>query len=148
MPQQDLAIKKVVALRKKDEFSLDYSLKYALQKYFLQVIDNQLKLELAYKFAFPKQVREDKIKAKRLEISGIKDFLRAHGRYPDDRIAQLIVRELNLNKGDCKRNKSISEFICEYNENHKRKEPLPEVVHKDPVVIASSRKDLSKTDGK
>ena len=44
-------------------------------------------------------------------MSGLCDFMKAHGRYPDEKFGQLIVRELNLNKGDCKRNRLIVEYI-------------------------------------
>ena len=52
----------------------------------------------------------------------------------------MMTRELNLNKGDCKRNKLIVEFINEFNEKHKKNEKLPEVLKKAPVVISMTRK--------
>lgn len=39
----------------------------------------------------------------------------AHGKYPDAKTLQYIVREINLNKGDCKRNKLITEYIITFN---------------------------------
>ena len=36
------------------------------------------------KFTFPKASRDDhKLKNKRLEVSGLQDFMKANGRYPD-----------------------------------------------------------------
>jgi hypothetical protein len=86
-------------------------LRYALQKFFFQVISNQVKLELLCKFTFPKNIKEDKLNGKRLDPTMLCEFMKAHGKYPDAKLAQLIVREMNLNKGDCKRHKLIIEYI-------------------------------------
>ena len=47
---------------------------------------------------------------------------------------------MNLNKGDCKRNRLIVEFINEFNDKYKRKQPLPEILTKESVVISMTRK--------
>ena len=83
-PQNDPAVKKIADQRRREEFLFDYSLRYALHKFFFQLIQNQVNLELLCKFTFPKASRDDhKLKNKRMEISGLLDFMKAHGRYPD-----------------------------------------------------------------
>ena len=41
--------------------------------------------------------------------------MNAHGKYPESKSGEMVVKDLALNKGDCKRNKLITEFICEFN---------------------------------
>lgn len=130
-------------MRRKEDFTLDYSLRYCLQKYFFQIIENQVKLQLSCKFTFPKG-DDKRTKNKRLDESGLTDFMNAHGKYPDSKICQFIVREMGLNKGDCKRHKLITEFINQFNEQYRRKETLPEVLSKNPVVIETTSQKENK----
>lgn len=58
-------------MRRKEEFSLDYSLRFALQKFFFQIIENQVKLELMCKFTFPKTGEDHKLKSRRLDDASL-----------------------------------------------------------------------------
>ena len=83
-PQNDTAVKKIVANRKKQEFVFDYALRYSMHKFFFQIIENQVNLELMCKFTFPKANRDDhKLKNKRLDVSALLYFMKVHGKYPD-----------------------------------------------------------------
>jgi hypothetical protein len=62
------------------------------------------------KFTFPKDDPK-RLKNKRLDVSSLTEFMNIHGRYPDPKLCQLIVSEMGLNKGECKRHKLITEFI-------------------------------------
>lgn len=51
-PQIDPSLTNLLNNRKETDFHLDYSLRYALQKYFMQVVQNQVALELKCNFGF------------------------------------------------------------------------------------------------
>jgi len=109
-PQTDPSLLTLIDKRKGGEFCIDYSLRFCLQKFFFQVIENQVRLEIMCRFSFEKK-EENKKRMKRLDASNLKEFLNFHGKYPHASICDLILREMGQDKGDNKRNKLIAEYI-------------------------------------
>lgn len=74
------------------------------------------------KFTFAKEKKEEKkIRPKRLDQDSLVYFMNAHGKYPDKKTCEFIVREINLNKGENRRNLLIVEYMLEFNEKYKHK---------------------------
>jgi hypothetical protein len=46
----------------------------------------------------------------------VRNFLALHGKYPTESAIESILKELSLNKGTCKRNRTMVEYILEYND--------------------------------
>lgn len=59
------------------------------------------------KFTFEKGREDNKIRAKKIDFNGLKQFLAHHGKYPSENILKFIVKDIGLNKGENKRNKLI-----------------------------------------
>ena len=58
-PQADQSLKSLVSRRSQHDFKVDYALRYSLQKFFFQVVENQVRLELLCKFTFEKEKEKD-----------------------------------------------------------------------------------------
>jgi hypothetical protein len=81
VPQADPSLKTVMGKRRGQDFVLDYGVRYALQKFLGQVVENQVRLELLCKFTFEKD-REERSKFKRATADAVREFLSFHGKYP------------------------------------------------------------------
>ena len=69
------------------------------------MIENQVKLELMCKFTFAKGKKDEKkIRPKRLDTDALAYFMNAHSKFPDSKTCEFIVREINFNKGETRRN--------------------------------------------
>lgn len=100
IPQSDASLKNLISKRRYNEFRLDYSLRFCLQKFFFQIIENQVKLEVMCRFAFENKGKDDKkLRNKKLDAGNLKEFLGIHGKYPQASISDLILREIAQNKG-------------------------------------------------
>jgi hypothetical protein len=73
------------------------------------------------KFTFPKGGKDEKKRGKRLDADSLVYFMNAHGRFPDGKTCEFIVREMGYSKGENKRNKLITEYVLEFNDKYKHK---------------------------
>ena len=143
-PQADPALKSLINKRRGEALELDYSIRYALQKFFGQVVENQVRLELLCRFTFEKE-REERSKFRRATADAIKEFLASHGKYPGDAEVALILKEVGLSKGDSKRNKLIAEYIVTFNEKKRTNQEPPKVYPREPTIIADFRTKYQST---
>lgn len=51
------------------------------------------------------------MKYRKIDVASIKNYLASHGKYPTDSVIDSIHKEVSLNKGSSKRNKSIVDFV-------------------------------------
>jgi hypothetical protein len=144
VPQADPSLKSLMGRRKGDALVLDYALRYSLQKFFGQVVENQVRLELLCKFTFEKE-REEKVKYKRATADALKEFLAFHGKYPGETELALILKEVGLNKGDCKRNRLIAEFILAFNEKRRAQQEPPKVFQRELTALADFKSKYQST---
>lgn len=75
-----------------------------------------MRLELLCKFTFEKENEDKRTKHRKVTGEAVREFLGHHGKFPSQAEISLILKEMALNKGECKRNRLIGEFIIAYND--------------------------------
>lgn len=115
-PKNDCAQQKMLKWRDEDDFKLDNTIKFPLQKFFRQILENQVQLEIYLKFQLEEHPHQHaNPTAGKLCNADLRDFFHAHGRHPFDPIIEMIVKEIHYNKGEDKRNKLIAGYVVEFN---------------------------------
>jgi hypothetical protein len=146
VPQMDASLKSLISKRSSSEFKLDYSLRYALQKFFFQIVENQVRLELLCRFTFEKEREErQRVKYKKLTAEQLREFLSHHGKYPGEAEVALIMKEVGLNKAEGKRNRLITEFLLAFNDRRRENQEVPKVFQRELSAMADIRAKYQST---
>ena len=137
VPRADSSLSKLTHKRKNESEkveNLEYGVQFAVQKLLLQVIEAEVRLEAMCKFSF----ESGKVKSKRLDADNLGGFLKKHGRHPYDGETELILGEINRNKGAEKRNRQISDYIAAFNQSIKGDQSPPTLTPREPMRFERS----------